>query len=196
MRKAAIVSLVALLGGMMLGMWLMVSFGGWARWDRTRAGPTIEQVQQLAELVTVRAQVADAQQTSLAGYTGSIRAALLVKGEILVGVDLSQARFEQEDEVHRVAVLRLTRPRVLAARLDHERTKVFGVSTRGLWLMVPGGGDADAAVIDRAYREAQEGLEKAADNPELRRRAANQAELELREFCSSIGWQVEIRWSD
>src|SRR5690348_15989068 len=42
---------------------------------------TIEQIQPLSSLVTTRVDVADVVETQLSGYTGSMKAALLVKGD-------------------------------------------------------------------------------------------------------------------
>ena len=142
--------LAMLIAGLVLGLWLTGRPPVRSPWTWNGAGLTLERVRALASLVMLRAEVADVQETSLAGYTGSIRAAVLVRGELLMGVDLSQARFEQKDDLRHTAVLCLPAPRILSARLDHERTRIFGISTRGLWLIVPSGSDADAVVINRA----------------------------------------------
>src|SRR5436190_3396471 len=61
------------------------------------AGPPVEQVQALAALVTVRVDVADVQETRLDGRSGGVRAAVLVRGDFLVGTDLGRAAFEAVD---------------------------------------------------------------------------------------------------
>src|SRR5687768_3413744 len=57
------------------------------------AGPTLEQVRGLAALTVLTVDVADVQVTDLRGYTGGVRAALVVKGDLLLSTDLSAARF-------------------------------------------------------------------------------------------------------
>ena len=73
------------------------------------SAPTIEQIQQLSSLVTLRVEVADVLESSITGYTGGVKAVLVVKGDLLLGVDLSQAKLEKVDLVARTAVLVLPR---------------------------------------------------------------------------------------
>ena len=102
------------------------------------AGPTIERIRELSELTTLRIDVADASVTEFRGRTGGTRAVLVVRGEVVIGVDLAGAKFEDLDAEARSAVLMLPQPRVQFARLDHERTKLVGVWSGGLWTFVPG----------------------------------------------------------
>ncbi len=119
------------------------------------AGPTIERVRELSVLTTLRIDVADAFVTELRGRTGGTTAVLVVRGEVVIGVDLAAARFDSLDREGRSAVLLLPQPQVQFARLDHERTKLVGIWPGGLWTIVPGGRDADAAAVNAGYREAQ-----------------------------------------
>src|SRR4051812_11972339 len=90
-------------------------------------GPTIQQVQSLSTLVTIRVEVADVQETHLEGRTGGIRAAVLVKGDFLLGTDLGRAVFKVMDRSERRAVLVLPQPRVTSPRLDLDRTRIFSL---------------------------------------------------------------------
>src|SRR5688572_10807923 len=67
------------------------------------AGPTIEQVRSLASLTVLKVDVADVQVSDLRGYTGGARAALVVKGDLTLSTDLSQARFTSLDPQGRTA---------------------------------------------------------------------------------------------
>lgn len=160
----------------------------------THAGLTVERLQPLSSLVTARVDVADVVETTLAGHTGSVKVAILVKGDFLLGTDLSAARFETVDAVHRTATLLLPPPGVTSPRVDHGRTRVFAISTNGLWQVVPGGDEAAAAVVNRAYADAQRIVTAAADDRTLRDRARRQAESVLRTFFAAVGWTVAIRW--
>src|SRR5687767_10978609 len=103
----------------------------------THLGPTIEQVRQLSALVTTRVDVADVQVTEIAGRTGGIKAALVIKGDLLLTTDLGRARFESVDAGTRTAVLVLSEPEVTSPRLDHDKTRVFVAAEYGLWALVP-----------------------------------------------------------
>ena len=159
------------------------------------AGPTIEQVRRLESLVVQRVDVADVSTTELQGYTGGVRAALVVRGDLVVSVDLSRARFEAKDPVKRSAVLSLPSPRVSRPRLDQDRTRLFELSRAGLWVIVPGDGGQSAAV-NHAYRHAQEVVASAGEDPQLVERARLDAEETLTAFFQAVGWAVTIRWEN
>jgi hypothetical protein len=123
-----------------------------------------------------------------------VKVAILVKGDFLLGTDLSAARFEAVDPAQHTATLVLPPPAAASPRVDHARTRVFAISTNGLWQVVPGGDEAAAAVVNRAYADAQRIVSAAADDRALRDRARRQAESVLRTFFAAVGWTVEIRW--
>ncbi len=159
-------------------------------------GPTIQQVQSLSTLVTIRVDVADVQETHLNGRTGGVRAAVLVKGDFLLGTDLGRAVFKVMDRSERRAVLVLPQPRVTSPRLDLDRTRIFSLAESGLWLITPMDERTAAAVIQRAYRDAQKLVAHAAADPMLVDRARRQAEAVLATFFSATGWSVTVQWSD
>ena len=88
----------------------------------------------------------------------------------------------------------LTVERVQSVRLDHERTRL-GVWSSGRWAITPGGGDADVATLNAAYRDAQRHVAAAAGDPDGLGRARRQAEQVLAAFAAALGWAVEVRWS-
>ena len=114
---------------------------------------TIQQIQGLSALVSMRIELSDVVESQIRGYTGGVKAVLLVKGDVLMSVDLSQARFEQLEEKSKAAVLVLPEPKALSPRLDHRRTRLVSVQSEGLWLLVPSDKDKEA-VIDRLWRGA------------------------------------------
>jgi hypothetical protein len=156
---------------------------------------TIQQIQELAQLLTVQADVADIQETTLTGRPGGIRALLLVRGDFRLASDLSQARLEDVDPDKKTATLILPPPQVLAPRLDHQRTRLFALQTFGLWVLIPGD-RAETSVSNSAYAEAQRIVAVAAQSPQIVQRARKQAEVVLGCFFTAIGWQVQVRWAD
>jgi hypothetical protein len=158
-------------------------------------GPTIEQVRSLATLLTHRVDVADVQRTTLAGYSGGVSAALIVKGDVQVGVDLGRATFESIDHAARRATLVLPPPMVGTPRVDHARTRLWAITHQGLWQVVPGD-RAAVSVVNHAYEQAQRMIGTAADRPELIERSRQQAEGVLKTFFAALGWDVTVRWAD
>ena len=157
---------------------------------------SVQRVQRLSQLTTLKLQVADAQVTRLQGHTGSIQAVLVVRGQVNVGVDLALARFEQVQSARQRAVLVLPAPQVQSIGLDHEHTRLIGVWPEGLWQLAPGGRDADTAAVNLAYRQAQRALGDVANDPALLQRARQQAEQVLQAFFQALGWEVRIRWTE
>ncbi len=121
----------------------------------TRSAPTIEQLKPLAELMTHRVVVVDALTVAIAGYTGDMKAAVVVRGDALITVDLTQARLDILDRDAGIAVIILPSPHVVSARVDHEQTKLVSIESSGLWAWVPGDGGR-AELVDLAMKQAQQ----------------------------------------
>jgi len=189
MRRAVLILLVIAAGFWLGQNVLRPGLNGLAGGNTT---PTIEQVQRLATLVTLKVDLADVQMTSVRGYTGGMRVALLIKGDALLGTDLNRARLENVDPQTRSAILILPQPKVTSPRLDQERTRLFTVDTYGLWLLVPG--DRRAGIMNKVYAQAQEAVARAAADPQLAEKARQQAEQVLGAFFAQQGWTLTIRW--
>jgi hypothetical protein len=161
----------------------------------SHAGPTIEQVQSLSSLVTSRVEVSDVVVTKLSGYTGGIEAAVLLRGDFELGVDLSAAKFESMDQSAHTAVLVLPQPQASQPRVDHRRSRIVAIREQGLWKFVPGN-DAELAVTNLALRDTQQFVADAAAEPALIERARHQAEQVLGSFFKAVGWTVTVRWRE
>jgi hypothetical protein len=159
------------------------------------AVPPIQHISELADLLTLRLDVADVLICRIDGLTGGVQVAVLVKGDVNLGVDVSEARFEQVDRNQHTAVLVLPAPSASSARVDHDRTRLFALSTDGLWAITPGTRDY-TAVVNRAMIEAQDLVVSAADNNDADERARRHAVILLTAFFHSIGWQVQVHWAD
>ncbi|MGB7160774.1 MAG: DUF4230 domain-containing protein [Tepidisphaeraceae bacterium] len=194
MFRKLLQSLILILLGAALG-WFLASRMARSPAVHLRANPapTIEQIQSLAMLTTVRVDVADVRLTELSGYTGGVRVAAIIKGDFYLATDLAQARFESVDRDRRTAVLILAAPRVSSPRLDHRRTKLFALHSSGLWLITPGEGPY-AEAVNKTYAEAQASIEASAASAEGLTRARAQAEAVLGCFFRALEWDVTVRW--
>lgn len=193
MLTSLLMLLLAMLAGGIVGNWWALGRSPPLLPATTHTGLTIDKLQPLSSLITARVEVADVIETTLNGYTGSLKAAILVKGDFLLGTDLASARFEAIDSARRTARLVLPAPAAASPRVDHARTRVFSISTGGLWQIVPGD-QATTAIINRAYADAQKIISAAAQDRALLDRSRHQAESVLRTFFSALGWEVEVRW--
>jgi hypothetical protein len=149
-------------------------------------GPTIEQIQSLGQLVSTRVTISDI----LTGEADDVRGVWLIKGDALLGIDLTSPTVEVEDRDKHRAVIHLDEPTVLSARVDHERSMTWDVR-RTSWL--PWRGDTDR-LRDRAMYHAQRLVEHAAGQPDIVKEAKRNAERALADVYRAVDWHVEIRW--
>jgi hypothetical protein len=159
------------------------------------SAPTIEQVQELTQLVTLEIPVRDVQTTKLQGYTGGVSLVLVVVGEVEVAIDLSRAHLcdPQPDAKH--ITLILPNPELRRPRLDHDRTRVYRVDRSGLWYLLPG--DAgEAELVNYGMERAQATLLAAATRLGALNQARRHAEQVLTHFFDSRGEHVAIHWTD
>ena len=149
-------------------------------------GPTVDRLEQLSHLVSMRVYIADV----LTGEGESYRGAWLIRGDALLGVNLGKGKVVDKDEQAKRATLWLPQPEVLQCRVDHERTRTWEVR-RTTW--VPWRGDEDK-LRDGVMLEAQKLAAHAAGSSENLSQARANAEMVLRGFYQEIGWQVGVTW--
>jgi len=154
-------------------------------------GPTIEKLQELGSLVTLKVHVADVLEGRSASWWGDVSGAWLIKGDALLGVDMRKASFVSRDEAARRAVVRLPAPAVMSARVDHAKTRTYEIRT-GLFRMA----DVADALRDDAMRQAQCLIEQAAGGEENTALARDIAERLIRGLFKELGWTVEIKWGE
>lgn len=150
------------------------------------SGPTVTQLESLGQLVAMKVYVADVLTGEGQGYRGS----WLIKGDALISIDLSRATVVEADTKIRRARIILPQPKVLSARVDHERSKTWDVK-KTTW--VPFGGDGDA-LRDQAMLQAQKLVGFTAGSKENMDHARGSAEKVIEGIYRMVGWQVVIEW--
>ena len=184
-------SVAVVLSGLAIAWMLITTLGLYpSREPKTATfvstGPTVERLEHLNQLLVMRVLVADVLTGEGNGFIGS----WLIKGDGLVGVNLSRAAIVEKDERGRHAIVRLPQPEVLQSRVDHGKTKTWQVKKTG-W--IPWGGDQDQ-LRDQVMRQAQELVAHAAASEENIRQAKAAAENVIRAFYKEIGWEVDTTW--
>ena len=150
-------------------------------------GPTVQRLERLFHLVTTRAAIADV----LVGEGEGCRGAWLIRGDALIGVDLSRAEILDKDDEARRATVRLPPPEVMQARVDHQRTKTWQVS-RMAWL--PWNADQDR-LRDSVMLQAQQLVAQAAGSAESIQQAKAAAASIITGFYGEVGWCVQVTWA-
>lgn len=149
-------------------------------------GPTVERLERLTHLVSTRVCVADV----LTAEGDGCRGAWLIKGDALIGVNLTRAKILQKDDDTRRATLCLPLPEVIQSRVDHTRTRTWEVKKTS-W--APWRGDQDM-LRDQVMAEAQKLVAHVAGSPEYLQQAKLTAETVVRAIYEEVGWQVQVTW--
>jgi hypothetical protein len=156
------------------------------------AGPTIKQVQELADLIVLRVQIADVLYND---DDSGAKMAMLVRGDCDLIVDLNEARILESDSVTHHATIQLPLPKVARPRVDHERTKIYKIEKTGIMRFVPWR-DPRGPLYEESMKEAQRIIEFHSSKDEEQQRAQRQAESVITVFFDQLDWDVEIEWKD
>lgn len=157
--------------------------------------PTIEQVRELASLVTLDVPISDVHLSELSGFTGGLQLVMSVKGDVQIATDLSAARFDRVNEQLRTATLVLPRPKPQRPRLDHEKTRVIELTRSGLWRLLPTE-TGESALTNRAMLAAQRVLAETAEKPQLITQARDHTQKIICGFFDALGWTITVQWND
>ena len=150
-------------------------------------GPTVERLQRLSQLVTLQVMIADV----LVGEGEGSRGSWLIKGDAILGTDLSKAQIVDREDSARRATLILPSPTVLYSRVDHQRTRTWEVR-RLAWL--PWSADQDK-LRDAVMLQAQELVAHVAGSKENIRQAKSNTETTIKTLYNEVGWQVSVQWA-
>lgn len=179
-----------LIAGLLALLWGAYSIGWHSRPAQlTSSGPRIEEVRRIAKLAVLRVQVANV----IEGRTAGARAAVLVKGDADITVDLDQIEIVARDDAARTATLRIPTPQPDRPRVDHERTKVYELRKTGLAVINPFADPREDLLLD-AMRGAQAEVDRAVRDADFVVKAKEQAEQLLTGFYREMGWTVAIEW--
>ena len=157
--------------------------------------PSIEAIRELSELTVLQVRATEVITNKARGQTGSTSVAVLIHGDVFLGVDLEQAEFVEVDREQQHLTLSLPTPGVRRAAIDHQASQMIYSHRKGLWRMALGPAMEDE-LIANAYKVGQQRLQEAAAQADLTDRAKQHAESVLRRFIDATGWTLTIRWND
>jgi hypothetical protein len=172
------------------GFWLKRNFIDDQKSIIISMAPTVEEIELLSELVTNRVYVADILKGSNIDYEG----VWAINGDALITIDLSQAIISDKDEETKTATITLPLPKVVSARVDHQRTKNGGI--KGVRFALLRNPKNRTKILDDAMQEAQAVVEKVAGRPEIIESAQKHAILNIQMLYLKVGWNVGINWQE
>jgi hypothetical protein len=121
--------------GLVLIVALIVAMPGRPTSSVTSTTPriTLEEIREVADLVTLTVPLHQIIEATLDGFTGGLTGLLVVRGEGLISTDLLGAEIEINERARTVTVA-LPPPRVLTCRLDHRETAIVHLARYGAWM--------------------------------------------------------------
>ena len=157
-------------------------------------GPTIQQLEELAELVSLQVTTNDIMSAESEGFFG-YKGSWIIKGEALYATDLALAEIAESSGPGTESKWRISLPAPVIkwARIDHENSKVYDVS-RKHWL--PWDSATANNMRDQAMLHGQQKVLQSAMKPEYAQRAKARTEQTIKSFYGSKGTIVEIVWRD
>lgn len=182
-----------------LGLCAATAFGVWEylRMPDSRivfgsTGPTVEQLQELSELVSLQVTINDILTAESDGYFG-YRGSWIIKGDSLYSTDLAQAEIVESRGPGTQSLWRITLPppAIKWARVDHDRSRVFDLR-RKTWL--PWDTATPDRMRDEVMRQGQRIVLQSSMKPEYLQRAKIRAEQTLRSFYAGKGTNIEVVW--
>ncbi len=150
------------------------------------SAPTVERLQELADLVVVRVQIADVLEAT---HPDGAKIAVLLRGDCDYTVELATARLFSDAQEH-VATVELKPPQVSRPRVNHERTRIYDIR-RTTWLPWV---DPRDELLKSTMEKAQSVVEAAARDDRYADYARLHAEAVIKAFYRRIGWTVDIVW--
>lgn len=147
----------------------------------------VTQLERIGELAATRVHVTDILTAEGEGHRGS----WLVNGDALLSCDLSKAALADIDLEARTATIRMPPLRVIAARVNHDKTKTWSVEKTS-WL--PWRWGDQGAMRDAAMFHAQQLIETAASSERHLGPARSHTEQLVQRMYQLIDWNVAVEW--
>ena len=153
----------------------------------------VAHLQQCSDLVTVRAPISSVIEQQSSGWFGSAKALVAITLWLDVGCDLHQARVISSDASSRTLILSLPSPKVLALRMDIERTRVYDLQRSGLWHLIPGS-SIERDLVNQAVQGAPSHAMDDSSIEALLGIGRDRAKTELQVIGATSGWTVTVEW--
>lgn len=149
--------------------------------------PTVEQIKNLGHLAALKVYISDVLEVDGKGIKG----AWLIKGDALIGADMTGITVEIIDANAKKARIQLAPPIVMSPRVDHERTKTYNVDKSFFT-----SADKESAIRDDAMKQAQRVIEQVANEPVNIEKAKERLEVLINNFFKMVEWDVSVAWKN
>jgi hypothetical protein len=130
----------------------------------------------------------------LVGESRWLEGSWMIQGDALLAVDMAKAEIKDKNEQARTAVVVLSQPAVLSARVNHEKTQQWNIKSRS-WILLASLVLGDRTAMEKqAMLQAQQLVERAAGSDDNKAAARQGVEGMLTEFYRAVGWRILVQW--
>jgi hypothetical protein len=173
---------------LVLGLWLFgVRFPG-ASAAPLPPAPSIAQIQSMSDLATANVHISDYIELENNHYVGR----WTLHGEVVLGVNLAEARYVKTDEKSRQAILHLPKPHLISSKVDHERSEKIYIKSK---VYFAGARSSTELLESVVWKEADRKIQRLAnEEPGYSERAKVQAERTLEQLFKGVGWSIDFEW--
>jgi hypothetical protein len=152
--------------------------------------PPIVQVQSMSELATTRVRIAD----GLDGENENWRVKWALHGEVVLGVDLSQAQYAEVSAGNRTATLSLPLPHLISSKVDHERSTELHARSKW-WIPVPPDGPPGLQSLrDEVWKHGDVKIQQLGQQEGYKQTTRVNTERVLNGLFEPLGWKVKYQW--
>lgn len=178
-------SIVFFIAGLLVGLGIMYLIMHTPASKKNRIevshAAVVRNVEQIGNLEVVKYNVRDViQYQKIRQWLPNARTALMIAGEVSVGVDLSKVSGEDIRVEGDTVYLLLPQPNILHVKIDHSASRIYNMDF-GLW--------ESEKIADEAYREAERYLEEEAVKLNYRQEAQKNANTLLTPILEAMGFK-------
>ena len=181
MVSAIIVGLVAVVPAI---LW---AFGVPFPFPPGKSLPTPKVITAMSDLVTAKVHVS----SDYASWNNHYKISWLLHGDVLLGVDMSQARYEMSDLEKRRVTISLPQPHLVASKVDHDQSRQLSVEHK-----VPFAGwlSNTDSLRNSVWSHAERRVRELGQTEESMQEARSNAEVVLIKFFDKLDWKLDIKW--
>lgn len=168
--------------GITLGVIAMFLFSGKQKKDTVQISHNmiVEKIESLGNLEVTKYSIQDVMEyKKVRRWLPNAKTALIISGEVICCIDLTQLKPEDIETSGKSIRLRLPAPQICHVKIDHANSRVYDMEY-GLW--------ESAQITDEAYKSAERHLNEKAKELDIMSQSRNNAVNLLRPILSAMGF--------
>ncbi len=125
-------------------------------------------------------------------FSPDLKAVLIASGEAVGCIDLTKIKSEDITLSNDTLLIHLPSPELCYYKLNLDKTRLYEVERSGWWSRVFGNDDEIKSVVEKAYKNAEAQIKKAAIDNGILEQTENNARLILKPMLENISGRVVV----